>query len=63
MNAVRNIAAALAALLIAAGSAPAAEIDALISTAVKAATDEIVPPFETAPAGTSSARHTDPPAA
>ena len=46
MRAGRNITIALALLL--AGGANAAEIDALISTAVKAATDEILPPFEKA---------------
>ena len=38
----------LAALLIAAGAAHAAEIDAFISTAIKSATDELMPPFERA---------------
>jgi len=47
MSIARPLAAAVA-LLIVAGGAHAAEIDALISTAVKAATDEIVPPFEKA---------------
>src|SRR5438445_21255 len=37
-----------AALIAATGSAPAAEIDALITTAMKAAIDELVPPFERA---------------
>jgi len=40
--------AAAAALLAATGSAPAAEIDALVTTAMKAAVDELVPPFERA---------------
>lgn len=48
MRAARNAVAAAIALLIVASGARAAEIDALISTAVKAATDEIVPPFEKA---------------
>jgi molybdate transport system substrate-binding protein len=39
---------ATAALIAATGSAPAAEIDALITTAMKAAIDELVPPFERA---------------
>ena len=39
---------ATAALLAASGTAPAAEIDALITTAMKAAIDELVPPFERA---------------
>jgi molybdate transport system substrate-binding protein len=39
---------AAAALIAATGSAPAAEIDALITTAMKAAIDELVPPFERA---------------
>ena len=37
---------ALAALLIATGVAPAAEINAFISTAIKSATDELLPTFE-----------------
>ena len=46
---MRNVVAATAlAVLTATASANAAEIDALISTAVKTATDEIVPPFERA---------------
>ncbi len=46
---MRNaIAATALAVLTATASANAAEIDALISTAVKTATDEIVPPFERA---------------
>ena len=40
--------AALAALLIAAGAAHTAEINASISTAIKSATDELLPPFERA---------------
>src|SRR5207244_13101450 len=36
------------ALSIAAGAAQAAEINAFISTAIKAATDELLPPFERA---------------
>jgi molybdate transport system substrate-binding protein len=40
--------AAAAALIVAAGTAQAAEIDALITTAMKAAIDELVPPFERA---------------
>src|SRR6266513_1437048 len=36
------------ALLAATGAVPAAEIDAFISTAIKAATDELLPPFERA---------------
>src|SRR6266487_6054906 len=36
------------ALLAATGAAPAAEINAFISTAIKAATDELLPPFERA---------------
>jgi molybdate transport system substrate-binding protein len=36
------------ALIVATGSAPAAEIDALITTAMKAAIDELVPAFERA---------------
>ncbi len=36
------------ALLAAAGAAQAAEIDAFVSTALKAATDELLPPFERA---------------
>jgi len=40
--------AAAAALLAATGSAPAVEIDALVTTAMKAAVDELVPPFERA---------------
>ena len=39
---------ALASLLIATGTAGAAEIDAFISTAIKSATDELLPPFERA---------------
>ena len=39
---------AAAALIAATGSVPAAEIDALITTAMKAAIDELVPPFERA---------------
>ena len=35
-----------AALVVAAGSARAAEIEALITTAMKAAVDELAPPFE-----------------
>ena len=37
---------ALVAVLIAAGPAQAADIEALITTAMKAAIDELVPPFE-----------------
>jgi len=37
-----------AALIVVTGSAPAAEIDAMISTAMKAAIEEIAPPFERA---------------
>jgi len=37
-----------AALVVAAGAAPAAEIDAMISTAMKAAIEEVAPPFERA---------------
>jgi molybdate transport system substrate-binding protein len=40
--------AAVIALLAAPGAAPAAEINAFISTAIKAATDELLPPFERA---------------
>ena len=36
----------LAAVLIGAGPAQAADIDALITTAMKAVIDELVPPFE-----------------
>jgi molybdate transport system substrate-binding protein len=46
---MRKLAIAVSAALIAATSpAPAAEIDALITTAMKAAIDELVPPFERA---------------
>lgn len=45
---VRNSIAALAMLLLGAGGAGAVEIDALIGTAVKAAIDELAPPFERA---------------
>jgi len=46
-NSMLKIAAATAAAMIAATDmAPAAEIDALITTAMKAAVDELVPPFE-----------------
>lgn len=45
---VMHALAAAATLLIAAGSAQAAEIDALITTAMKAAIDELVPQFERA---------------
>ena len=46
---MRNLAIAVAAaLLAAAGPAPAGEIDALITTAMKAAVDELVPQFERA---------------
>jgi molybdate transport system substrate-binding protein len=38
----------VATLMAAAGAAPAAEIDAMITTAMKAAVDELVPPFEQA---------------
>jgi molybdate transport system substrate-binding protein len=38
----------IAALLIATCAAPAAEINAFISTAIKSATDELLPPFERA---------------
>src|SRR6266849_2713155 len=44
---VRKLALVIA-LLAAAGTAQAAEIDAFISTAIKAATDELLPPFERA---------------
>jgi molybdate transport system substrate-binding protein len=37
-----------AALVVAAGAAPAAEIDVMISTAMKAAIEEVAPPFERA---------------
>jgi molybdate transport system substrate-binding protein len=37
-----------AALVVAAGAAPAAEIDAMISTSMKAAIEEVAPPFERA---------------
>jgi len=37
-----------AALIAATGAAPAAEINAFVSTAIKAATDELIPPFERA---------------
>jgi molybdate transport system substrate-binding protein len=40
--------AAVVALLAATGAAEAAEIDAFISTAIKAVTDELLPPFERA---------------
>src|SRR5262249_56747277 len=40
--------AAAAALIVATGSAHAAEIDAMITTAMKAAVDELAPPFERA---------------
>ena len=40
--------AAAAALIVTAGSAHAAEIDAMITTAMKAAVDELAPPFERA---------------
>jgi len=39
---------AVAALILTMGAAPAAEINAFVSTAIKAATDEILPPFERA---------------
>src|SRR5688500_8652596 len=45
MNAAQGFAIA-AALLIGAGGAHAAELDALITTAMKAAVDELAPPFE-----------------
>src|SRR5262245_62660480 len=38
----------IVALLAAAGAAEAADINAFISTAIKAATDELLPPFERA---------------
>src|SRR5215831_766457 len=38
----------VAALMATAGAAPAAEIDAMITTAMKAAVDELAPPFEQA---------------
>jgi molybdate transport system substrate-binding protein len=50
-NSMRNLAmaaVAAAALIAATGVARAAEIDALITTAMKAAIDELVPPFERA---------------
>jgi molybdate transport system substrate-binding protein len=48
-DSMRTLAIAAAAALIgAAGTAQAAEIDALITTAMKAAIDELVPPFERA---------------
>jgi molybdate transport system substrate-binding protein len=40
--------AAAAALIVATGSAHAAEVDAMITTAMKAAVDELAPPFERA---------------
>src|SRR5256886_11600759 len=40
--------AAAAALIVSTGSAHAAEIDAMITTAMKAAVDELAPPFERA---------------
>ena len=40
--------AAAAALIVTASSAHAAEIDAMITTAMKAAVDELAPPFERA---------------
>src|ERR1700730_18102196 len=45
---MRIIIIALAALLAAAGTAHAAEINAFVSTAIKAVTDELLPPFERA---------------
>jgi molybdate transport system substrate-binding protein len=45
---IRDIAFAVAVLVLIGSGAGAAEIEALISTAVKSATDEIVPPFEKA---------------
>ena len=39
---------AAAALIVAAGAAPAAEIDAMITTAMKTAIEELAPPFERA---------------
>ena len=44
---IRAIAAA-AALIVATGSTHGAEIDAMITTAMKAAVDELAPPFERA---------------
>jgi molybdate transport system substrate-binding protein len=40
--------AAAAALIVTTGAAQAAEIDAMITTAMKAAVDELAPPFERA---------------
>jgi len=57
---VRAIAAA-AALIVTTGSAHAAEINAMITTAMKAAVDELAPPFERA-RGTCFASPMDPPA-
>ena len=49
MRAIRNAIGAIAVVLLGmAGSAHAAEINALISTAIKAAIDELAPPFERA---------------
>ena len=45
---MRVLAIAAAAALIVATPAPAAEIDAMITTAMKAAIDELAPPFERA---------------
>jgi molybdate transport system substrate-binding protein len=45
---VMHMLAMVIALLAAAGAAQAAEIDAFVSTAIKAATDELLPPFERA---------------
>ena len=39
---------AIAAFVLAAGTAHAAEINAFVSTAIKAVTDELLPPFERA---------------
>src|SRR5262245_50529497 len=43
---VMRILALAAALIAATGAAPGAEINAFVSTAIKAATDELLPPFE-----------------
>jgi hypothetical protein len=53
--------AAAAALIVTMGAAHAAEIDAMITTAMKAAVEELAPPFERA-SGTCFASPMDPPA-
>ena len=49
-----RIVAIIIAMLAATATAHAAEINAFISTAIKAATDELLPPFERANGGSSS---------